>query len=92
MPSKRNADQAVDAFSAPKELLRAAQLEAKRRGMTKSGFYRYCLALKLGYSEEQALKFANYQGAGNFSVLPPPSAEKSARAKKNKPRAKGELL
>lgn len=79
MTSKRSIDQAVDAFSAPKELLRAAQLEAKRRGMTKSGFYRYCLALELNYSEAEAEQFARYQGSGNFSVLEPPVPRRSEK-------------
>ncbi len=61
MPGQRRADQGVDAFSAPKELLARAAAEALRRGMTKTGFYRYCLAKELGYPEEEALEFASHR-------------------------------
>lgn len=69
MPRQRKDDQAVDAFSAPKELLQQAQLAAKARGMTKSGFYRYCLAKELGASEEKAISLATHAGVGNFNVI-----------------------
>lgn len=69
MPGKRNDSQTVDAFSAPKELLRAAQLEAQRRGMSKSGFYRYCLARAIGWPEEEALKVSRHLGVGQFAVI-----------------------
>ena len=48
----------VDTFSAPKALLVRAWEEAMRRGWTKSGFYRYCLAKECGLSEEEALRYA----------------------------------
>jgi hypothetical protein len=58
MPSERATDQVVDAFSASKSLVKQATEEAARRGLTKSGFYRYCLAKELGYSEDDALELA----------------------------------
>jgi hypothetical protein len=54
----RSKDQSVDAFSAPKSLIIAATEEAARRGWPKSGFYRYCLAKELGYSEDDATELA----------------------------------
>jgi len=51
----------VDAFSAPKSLLRRAAQEAARRGMTKTGFYRYCLAKELGYPEYEAIELAQHR-------------------------------
>ncbi|MDE1170442.1 MAG: hypothetical protein PW734_04400 [Verrucomicrobium sp.] len=86
MTRERREDQAVDAFSASRELLRAAHLEAKRRGMTKSGFYRYCLAKELGVSEEGALKVAEHAGAGQFEVMEAPRSVSYAKPKR-KPRA-----
>jgi hypothetical protein len=68
----RKSDQAVDAFSAPKDLLHAAQLEAKRRGLSKSGFYRYCLAKEVGYSDSAALALADTKPAA-FAVIEPAS-------------------
>lgn len=69
MKRERRDDQAVEAFSAPRDLLRHAQLEAKRRGMTKSGFYRYCLAKALGKSEEEALLLSAHASIGHFEVI-----------------------
>lgn len=68
MPHVRNKDQGVDAFSAPRDLLRAAQLLAKERRMTKSGFYRYCLAKEVGYSEEESLRIAEHASIGRFQL------------------------
>lgn len=68
----RKPDQAVDAFSAPKDLLHAAQVEAKRRGLSKSGFYRYCLAKEVGYSDSAALAVAETKPAA-FAVIEPAS-------------------
>lgn len=65
----RKPDQAVDAFSAPRSLLRAAQLAAKKRGMSKSGFYRYCLAKEVGFSETDAMQFAEHASVGAFTVI-----------------------
>ncbi len=58
MPRERSDNQAVDAFSAPKDLLVAAHREARKRRMSKSGFYRYCLAKEVGLSEREALRIA----------------------------------
>ena len=69
MPGQRNESQTVEAFSAPRELIRDAQLEAKRRRMSKSGFYRYCLAKELGRNEEQAQRIAEHAAIGNFQVI-----------------------
>jgi len=41
MPRERSDNQAVDAFSAPKDLLVAAHREARKRRISKYGFYRY---------------------------------------------------
>ena len=73
---ERKPDQKVDAFSASRGLLRAAQLEAKKRGWSKSGFYRYCLAKELGYSDPEAVKLIEHANVGNFSVT---EEEPSAR-------------
>ncbi len=67
--TKRKADQAVDAFSAPRSLLNAAHIEAKKRRMSKSGFYRYCLAREVGYSQAAALQIAEHAQIGNFTTL-----------------------
>lgn len=69
MSGERKESQTVEAFSAPKELLREAQLEAKRRRLSKSGFYRYCLARELGRNEEESLRIAEHAGTGNFQVI-----------------------
>ena len=76
MPGERKDSQKVEAFSAPKELLRAAQLEAKRRRLSKSGFYRYCLAKELGRGEAEALRIAEHASTGNFQVINAGSVEK----------------
>lgn len=52
---RRSGDQKVEAFSAPLDLLQKARKEAAGRAMSKSGFFRYCLAKELGYSESEAL-------------------------------------
>lgn len=69
MKKQRADHQTVDAFSAPRDLLRAAQEEAKRRRMTKSGFYRYCLAKELGMTGDEAEQLAAHASIGNFSVV-----------------------
>lgn len=68
MAGVRDENQKVDAFSAPKDLLRKAQLEAKKRRWSKSGFYRYCLARELGYSEVESAHIAEHAAVGNFTV------------------------
>lgn len=66
MPSQsRRSDQKVDAFSAPLSLLEKANKEALSRRMTKSGFYRYCLAKECGYSHEEAMALAEHRGLIN---------------------------
>src|SRR5437588_12542528 len=60
MARSRNDSEAVDAFSAPKELLALARRTAIVRGMTKSGLYRYCLAKEVGYPEEEAMRTAQH--------------------------------
>src|SRR5260370_33163197 len=69
MPRERSETQAVDAFSAPRDLLRSAHLLAKKRRMTKSGFYRYCLAKEVGYSEPDALRIAEHASIGTFQII-----------------------
>lgn len=88
MPGERKESQTVEAFSAPKELLREAQLEAKRRRLSKSGFYRYCLARELGRDEEASLRIAEHAGTGNFQVIKSAGAEKG-EASSPVPVAKG---
>src|SRR5262245_33020060 len=61
MPHTRRQDQAVEAFSAPKSLLTKARDEALRRGFTKSGFFRYFMAIKVGYSEEESKAIAKHR-------------------------------
>lgn len=80
VPGARNEDQKVDAFSAPKDLLRAAGVEALKRGMTKSGFYRYCLAKECGYSEAEAVIYAEHG-----SVMRSRESLERSVAKRDKP-------
>lgn len=65
VPGQRKSDQDVTAFSAPKSLLREAIVRANEMGMSKTGFYRYCLAKELGYSAEDARALAEHRGAVN---------------------------
>jgi hypothetical protein len=65
MPHVRRQDQSVDAFSLPKELLLKAKKRAAELKMTKSGFYRYCLAKFLGYSEADARRLAEHRAVLN---------------------------
>jgi hypothetical protein len=60
VPNIRRDSQAVEAFSASKELLAAAKQRALEKKMSKSGFFRYCLAKELGYSEEEAQNIAEH--------------------------------
>jgi phage protein D len=48
----------VEAFSASRDLIAKAKARAAQRGFNKSGFFRYCLAKELGYSEKQSLEMA----------------------------------
>lgn len=51
----RSEDQKVEAFSLPLDLFKRAMSRAADKSMTKSGYYRYCLAKDLGLTEEEAL-------------------------------------
>ena len=84
MSKERSESQAVDAFSAPKDLLRAAQVSAKKRRMTKSGFYRYCLAKEVGFSEQQALRMAENPSIGEFQAIGTLRRKVNYRKKKEK--------
>lgn len=55
---QRSDTQAVEAFSAPKELLRRARRRAVSLGMTMSGYLRYVVALELGDSAAEARDMA----------------------------------
>lgn len=88
MPGARKSDQQVEAFSAPKALLRQAQMEARRRGLTKSGFYRYCLAKELGFPEDQATRVAEHAGVGNFNII---ATEDSGEPEDKAPPSSGPL-
>jgi len=65
MSQTRAKDQAVDAFSLPKELLEKAKIRAGKMGFTKSGFYRFCLAKELGYTVDEAALFAQHRAVLN---------------------------
>lgn len=54
----RREDQTVEAFSLSKALRDQAKAKARTKKMSKSGFFRYCLARELGYSEEDATLIA----------------------------------
>jgi len=69
MATKRSVSQKVESFTASKEMLREAQTEAMRRRMTKSGFYRFCLAKELGRTEQEAMRIAEHASIGHFNVL-----------------------
>lgn len=58
MPHTRSSDQTIEAFSLSKDLLNAAKLRAAKHNMSKSGYFRYCLAKELGYPEEDAVAIA----------------------------------
>ncbi len=66
MQHQRRSDQTVEAFSAPKSLLEKAKGVAAKRGMTKSGFFRYCLAKELGYSDAEAKELAIHGALRNL--------------------------
>lgn len=65
MSHTRRNDQSVDAFSLPKKLLAESKDRAAKMRLTKSGFYRYCLAKELGYSEAEALLMAEHRAVLN---------------------------
>lgn len=65
MSHTRRKDQSVDAFSLPVELLAKAKARASALQMTRSGYYRYCLAIELGYTEAEARQFAVHRAVLN---------------------------
>ena len=65
MSHTRRSDQSVDAFSLPTDLLAKSKLRAAELGMTKSGFYRYCLAKELGHDETTARAYAAHRAVLN---------------------------
>ena len=65
MSHTRRNDQSVDAFSLPTDLLNKAKSRAAELKMTKSGFYRYCLAKELGFTETQAMLYAEHRAVLN---------------------------
>lgn len=65
MPHTRRPDQTVEAFSLPRSLLTEALQRAAALRMTKSGYFRYCLALELGYSESEAMDLAQHGAVSN---------------------------
>jgi len=77
MSHTRRQDQSVDAFSLPTELLAKAKQRAAQLQMTKSGFYRFCLAKELGYSETEARAFAQHRAVLN-------SVERAISSSKNR--------
>jgi hypothetical protein len=81
MPHGRASSQKVEAFSAPRSLLAAVDALAKERRWTRSGFYRYCLALEVGYTREEAMQFVEHGGvqraleAGTHALQDSPTPE-----------------
>lgn len=61
MSNSRKSDQKVEAFSASKELLKKATARAAKLGLTKSGYFRYALALELGHSMSEALAIGEHR-------------------------------
>lgn len=81
MAHQRAKDQTTDAFSLPVALYDRAVERARQLGMSRSGYYRYALALELRYPEAEARKLAThmalfkaarqpvrYRGGGGGSV------------------------
>ena len=88
MARHRRDDQAVDAFSAPKELLEEARKVAYQKRMTKSGFYRYCLAKEMGFSENECLRLAEHASVYRMYGPQPDEEEiglRNKKARKTKP-------
>jgi hypothetical protein len=81
MSHTRRKDQSVDAFSLPLDLLAEAKTRAAQLKMTRSGFYRYCLAKELGYDEQKARAFAVHRAVLNSveSALNPPQKTTASR-------------
>lgn len=65
MPNSRKTDQCINSFSLPLSLLQQSKRRAAEMGFTTSGFYRYCLAKTLGYSEETAMSLAAHAAVTN---------------------------
>ena len=66
MPHSRREDQTVEAFSLPKSLLLEAKARAGLRNMTKSGYFRYCLAREMGYSEAEAVGLGQHRAVSEL--------------------------
>ena len=81
MPHVRRKDQSVDAFSLPVELFEKARTRAAEFKMTRSGFYRFCLAKMLGYSEADALKLSEHRAVLNSIERSLNSSQKSPEEK-----------
>jgi hypothetical protein len=64
--TKRKEGQTTDSFSLSADLLAKADRRAKEKEMSRSGFYRYCLAKELGYSPEAALALAEHRAVVNL--------------------------
>ena len=79
MPHVRNESEAVDAFSAPRVLLAAARKRAAALRMSKSGFYRYCLAKELGYDQAAALLVAEPRSISKFVEAEIPLSSDAAK-------------
>lgn len=92
MQHARKSDQTADAFSLPTELLQKVRDRAAELGMTKSGFYRYCLAKELGHDEETARAYSLHRAVlntleSNSSKASPVSMAARKIRKRNKPAA-----
>ena len=75
----RSSDQKVEAFSAPVTLLNKALVKARELGMSKSGYFRYCLAKDLGYTDAEAKQIAR-----DIRMQKAHAALRKSRGKKSK--------
>jgi len=66
VPHTRKANQTVEAFSLPRELLKAAKVRAAELQMSKSGYFRFCLAKELGIPEGEAKALAAHSSVRNL--------------------------
>lgn len=74
MDKERKADQQIASFSAPKSLIALADAEARKRKMNRTGFFRFCLAKELGYSDDAAKEMSMHMSVQNFRAqIPTPS-------------------
>ena len=79
MSNMRGRTESVDAFSASKTLLAAARLRAASLRMSKSGFYRYCLAKELGFDQAAALLVAEPRSISKFVEAEIPLSSDAAK-------------